>query len=417
MVTYEISILKLLVRFLLSHPFFCEVVLCTILKSRSLKSCVALVVFCFSLVVACINPVWADASYPDTSSAGFALYAGYNSLDPVAQSTPIYVPFSGSHTFAMVKPSQSFDTYISMYVPNIEPVSFDRTMVINIGFCAFKNDTVGRINRSDRDVDYYTGGSTKHTLYGGSTGGYVSPLSSIHGKSYCYRVTIPPNTTSFCTTTADDWRCTLGSDSLGFMLVSYGAFLVSSGDSSVVDLVESILAEVQQINFTTGDINSKLSSCLSTLNSILAQCKALNADTDTIITILNAVKSQLVSLNGKVDNIYTLLKDSLKNEADVIDQQSQQVGEQILQRVDSEQYWEDKNTENFNALDMGNWSFGDGVVGALPTVSKLFNGLWDSCGDVVLIFTFPLMLGLALVIIGRISRHSGKGGKSGGDSD
>lgn len=389
--------------------------MCTILKSRSLKACVVLVVFCFSLLLACIKPVWADAHYPDTSSPGFALYAGYNTLDPVAQSTPIYIPFSGSHTFDIMKPSQSVDAYIAMHVPNIEPVDFDRTMVINIGFCAFNNDKVGRINRSNRDVVYYTGSSTKHTLSGGSTGGYVSPISSLHGQSYCYRVTIPPNTTSFTTTTADDWRLTLGNNSLGFMLVSYGAFLVGSGDSSVVDTVESILAEVQQINATTGNMNTKLSSCLTVLNSILKECKALNADTDTIITILNAVKSQLVTLNGKVDDIYTLLKDALKTESAVVDQKSQQLGDQIMQRVDSEQYWSDKNTETFNALDMGNFTFGDGVVGALPTVGNLFKSLWDSFGDVTLIFSFPLMLGVALVIVGRISRTAGKGSKKGGD--
>lgn len=389
--------------------------MCTYLKSRSLKACVVLVVFFCSLLLACIRPVWADASYPDTSAAGFALYAGYNTLDPVAQTTPIYVPFSGSHTFATMKPSQSVDSYIAMYVPNIEPVDYDRTLVVNIGFCAFNNDTVGRVNRSNRDVIYYTGGSTQYTLTGGSTGGYVSPISSIHGKSYCYRVTIPPNTTSFRTTTADDWRCSLGNNSLGFMLVSYGAFLVGSGDASVVDLVEAILAEVQQINSTTGDINTKLSSCLSALNSILSQCKALNADTDTIISILNAVKAQLVTLNGKVDNIYTLLKDSLKSESAAVDKKSQELGDQIMQRVDSEQYWSDKNTETYNALDMGNFTFGDGVVGALPTVGNLFKSLWDSFGDVTLIFIFPLMLGVALVIVGRISRTAGKGLKKGGD--
>ena len=252
-------------------------------------------------------------------------------------------------------------------------------------------------------------------MTGGSTGGYVSPISSLHGKSYSYRVTIPPNTTSFSTYTADDWRCTLGNNSLGFMLVSYGAFLVASGDSSVVDLVESILAEVQQINSTSSDINTKLSSCLTTLNSILKQCKALNADTDTIINILNAVKSELVALNGKVDNIYTLLKDSLKSESAAVDQKSQQLGDQIMQRVDSEQYWSDKNTETFNALDMGNFTFGDGVVGALPTVGNLFKSLWDSIGDVTLIFSFPLMLVVALVIVGGISRTAGGGSKKGGD--
>ena len=384
---------------------------------RSLKSCVVLVVFCFSLVIACISPACAETAFPDTSVPGFSVYAGYTSLDPIGQSTPIYVPFNGSHTFCIMHPTQTVTTSLNIHVPQIEPVSFPRTLVINIGFYTKGSNTVGRKDRANRDVIYYTGSSTQHTLAGGSTGGYVSPVSSNYGKSYCYRINVPANCTSFTTSTADNWLCTLKDNSLGFSLVSYGAFLVDSVNQDVIDVVEDILVQVQQINSNTGNINSKLATCLNTLNSILSQCQSLNADTDTIITILNAVKSQLVSLNGKVDNIYTLLKDSLKAESDAIDQKSQQVGEQILQRVDSEQYWEDKNTENFNALDMGNWTFGDGVVGALPTVSNLFKGLWDSCGDVVLIFTFPLMLGLALVIIGRISRHSGKGGKSGGDSD
>lgn len=386
-------------------------------NGRSLKSCVVLVVFCFSLVVACISPAWAETAFPDSSIPGFAVYAGYTSLDPIGQSTPIYVPFTGSHTFCIMHPTKSVTTSLNIHVPNIEPVSYERTLVINIGFYTKGNNTVGRVDRSNRDVIYYTGSATKQTLAGGSSGGYVSPVSSNYGKSYCYRIVVPANCTSFTTSTADNWLCTLNDNSLGFSLVSYGAYIVSSGDHSVVDLVESILAQVKKINTNTSNINKKLGTCLTTLNSVLSECQALNADTDTIITILNAVKSELVSLNGKVDNIYTLLKDSLKAESAAIDNKSQQVGEQILQRVDSEQYWEDKNTENFNALDMGNWSFGDGVVGALPTVSNLFKGLWDSCGEVVLIFTFPLMLGLALVIIGRISRHSGKGGKSGGDSD
>ena len=88
-----------------------------------------------------------------------------------------------------------------------------------------------------------------------------------------------------------------------------------------------------------------------------------------------------------------------------------------MQRVDSEQYWSDKNTENFTALDMGNWSFGDGVVGALPTVGNLFKSLWDSFGESTLIFVFPLMLGIALVIVGRLSRTAGKGSKKGGGDD
>lgn len=392
------------------------------LKGRSLKSCVALVVFCCSLLLACISPAWADQSYPDTSAEGFALYAGGFQQEPVFQTKPCYVPFSGSHTFTILHPPQNTTAPIRIAVPQIEPVDYNRTLVINIGYACSGGTSSGvndakRTNRSNRDVEYYTGGSTKHILAGGSTGGYVSPISSYNGQSYNYRISVPPNCTSFWTNTADDWILQVYDPSPGFMLVSYGAFLVGSGDASVVDLVESILAEVQQINATTGDMNSKLSSCLNALNAILAQCKALNADTDTIITILNAVKSQLVTLNGKVDSIYTLLKDALKEESAAVDKKAQETGEQIMQRVDSEQYWSDKNTENFDALDMGNWKFSDGVVGALPTVGNLFKSLWDSIGDATLIFIFPLMLGISLVIVGRVSRTAGKGAKKGGGDD
>lgn len=185
-------------------------------------------------------------------------------------------------------------------------------------------------------------------------------------------------------------------------------YVVHSADESVVEQVNAILEEVRKVN-------GNLTSALSVLNQILAECQKIHADNLNIISILGLCRDQLVSLNGKVDSIYTLLKDSLASESAVVDSKSEQLAGQIMQRVDSEQYWGDKNTETFNALDMNNFTFGDGVVGALPTVGNLFKSLWDSFGDVTLIFTFPLMLGIALVIIGRISRTSGKGSKKGGD--
>ena len=186
------------------------------------------------------------------------------------------------------------------------------------------------------------------------------------------------------------------------------AYVVNSVDESVVQEVHSILEEVKKVN-------GNLISAISVLNQILVECQKIHADTLNIISLLGLCRDQLVYLNGKVDSIYMLLKDSLASESAAVDTKSEQLAGQIMQRVDSEQYWADKNTETFNALDMDNFTFGDGVVGALPTVGNLFKSLWDSLGDVTLIFTFPLMLGIALVIVGRISRTSGKGSKKGGD--
>lgn len=385
------------------------------LKGRSLKSCVALVVFCCSLVVACISPAWAATTSGDPDS--FAVYASFSGgPEPATGSSPCVLPASGHHLFYSWKPDsgKSLSLRPFVHVPEIIPVDYDRTFVLDLGFQGVPLTVTSETVYNYANVKWY-GSSYQQQTY--SKGAWVSFENKLtpNGLTQFYRCIIPATATGFTFTTPNRFNFTTNGNSVG--LVSFGGYVVDTDNQDVVDVVADILAQVQQINSTTGDINTKLSSCLTALNSILAQCKALNADTDTIITILNAVKSQLVTLNGKVDNIYTLLKDSLKSESAAVDKKAQETGEQIMQRVDSEQYWSDKNTENFDALDMGNWSFGTGVVGTLPTVSNLFKGLWDSFGEGVLLFTFPLMLGLALVIVGRISRHSGNGSKKGGGDD
>lgn len=385
------------------------------LKGRSLKSCVVLVVFCCSLVVACISPAFAATTSGSPDS--FGVYSSFSG-GPVAPfgSSPCIVPSSGHHVFVSFTPKSGTSLAIrpEIVVPEIIPRNFRRTLLINIGFQGEGLTVTSEKVYNYSNVTWYASSNDKQTYADGCWTPYNSQLTP-NGLTLFVKCAIPANATSFRAVVPTKFKMTANGKAIG--LVSFGGYVVDSDDQSVVDVVHDILTQVISINSNTSDLVSLTSSTLTALNLILDQCRALNADTDTIISILNSVKSQLVTLNGRVDNIYTLLKDSLKAESAAIDNKSQQVGEQILQRIDSEQFWEDKNTENFNALDMGNWTFGDGVVGALPTVSNLFKGLWDSCGEVVLIFTFPLMLGLALVIIGRISRHSGKGGKTGGDSD
>ena len=387
--------------------------LCTILKSRSLKSCVALVVFCCSLVLACISPAWADTTSGDSNS--FAVYAAFSgTTNGPLGSAPLVVPASGHHVFCPAGSKQDFVFKIRpiITIPEIVPVDFNRTLVLNLGFQGGGYNCTSENLYNFANVRWYASSYQQQTYQKGAWVAYDSMVTP-SGLTKFYKIIIPATATSLEFTTPNQFIYTGNGNAMA--LVSFGGYVVDSDNQDLVDVVSDILTQVQHINSTTGDINSKLSSCLSVLNSILTQCKDLNADTDTIITVLNAVKSQLVTLNGKVDNIYTLLKDSLKAESAAVDKKSQQLGDQIMQRVDSEQFWADKNTETFNALDMGNFTFGDGVVGALPTVGNLFKSLWDSFGEFTLIFTFPLMLGLALVIVGRISRTSGKGSKKGGD--
>lgn len=379
-------------------------VLCTISNGRFLKSCVLLVVFCFSLVVVCINPAWAETTSGDPDS--FAVYAGYPSIDEVYQSSAVVVPFFGHHTFSSLSPSSTVSNIpINISVPDLIPASYARTLVLDIGFAGLPDISIDGYLGS-KPVTYFSSSVHSQVLSGGCVSMYENGTTDVHGYTVTHHITIPANCTAFETESAVTWRIRGDSSSVG--LVSYGGYVVSSSEPNLVDLVKNILSRVKKID---GNVKSSLTA----LNQILVQCQGIKADTSTIASVLQLVSDNIIALNGKVDSIYTLLKDSLANESAAVDQKSMKLGGEIMQRVDSEQYWSDKNTETFNALDLGNFTFGDGVVSALPVVGNLFKGLWDSFGDATLIITFPLMLGVALVIVGRISRSSGKGSKKGGD--
>lgn len=368
-----------------------------------------MVVFSFSLVVVCISPVWADTTSGDPDS--FAVYCSYSgATEGTFASNPLIVPASGSHVCMPISNTEgvSFRIVPMFSIPELVPVSYARTLVLNLGVQAIGIEpTVDHSGGIYSSVTFYKGSSSPNTLSNGCQVAFYDKVSVI-GQQLFYKITIPANATGLLCTSSVAFQFVGSGKSCG--LISFGGYVIASADHDIVNLVQSILAEVKKTN-------GNLTSALSVLNQLLVQCESIKADTSTISSILQLVSNNIVSLNGKVDDIYKLLKDSLATESQALDQKSENVAGQIMQRVDSEQFWSDKNTENFTALDMGNWTFGDGVVGALPTVGNLFKSLWDSIGDATLIFVFPLMLGIALVIVGRLSRTSGKGSKKGGGDD
>ena len=398
---------------------------CTILKKRSLKACVVLVVFSFSFLLSCISPAWASTtvgspSYEDAN--GMTIYAGIPSSDPIRQGQPISLPIFDVQGFGVVPAGFSGSYSYTFQSLEFQPFDYDVSLVL--GFTVISSPG-GDVTASIVDSSYNNLiGSNRYFRSGfGASDDGNSSLS----WSWVNSGTITSSQATFAPYNVLSYLIPAGINGIYFpsypkvwsslsvtgkdaLLSCVTAYVVHSGEQKVVDQVNAILDEVKKVN-------GNLTSALSVLNQILVQCQGIKADTSSIVSILGLCKDQLVTLNGKVNDIYTLLKDSLATETQALDQKSENVAGQIMQRVDSEQYWSDKNTENFTALDMGNWSFGDGVVGALPTVGNLFKSLWDSFGDATLIFVFPLMLGIALVIVGRLARTSGKGSKKGGGDD
>lgn len=350
-------------------------------------------------------------------------------MDPEIHGLPMAIPISGDFALKPLEFSPSSNpgsTSTGMHFRSsvFEPFDYDVTLVMGYTFGWEPNGST-----PSADLNYSASQSTAMSSDGfhtslsdnipsvtapipyvdsSASGGVVwSPLSPYMFPYVIYEYSIRAGTNQFYIDSLlySNWSVSEPTTFCGTVMTAY---LIHSADSDVVKQVNAILDEVKKVN-------GNLTSALSVLNQILVQCQGIKADTSSIVSILQLVSDNVASMNVKVNNIYKLLKDSLKNESASVDQKSVQLAGEIMQRVDSEQYWSDKNTETFNALDLGNFTFGDGVVSALPVVGNLFKGLWDSFGDATLILTFPLMLGVALVIVGRISRSSGKGSKKGGD--
>lgn len=441
------------------------------LKGRSLRACVALVAFCFSLLLVSIRPAAAD----DTSDYLLGTWywdfgasrSDWPQLNGVYQSDTTMtsygvnaMPFNGKNlgggdsltdyvVGSLVSKRFSWANPITFY-PDIvlsstfqAPQVSDAKLHMLVKFGAGYH--INSISKLDSPVHgfwyvgsqpYYDDNYAKVTYIGSSAWPsglnlrYQEPGSSSstnvfadYTSGYCYRVDFdaPARYPSgsyaitglglWCENWCSQYKSVAGAiESMGLM-VGYLVCWADTGVAAIDDAITNILTHVAKIDGNVQNI-------YTTLKSLLAVAKEIGIDTDTMVKLLTTINSNAALLQSDVSGIYELLKTALADESAELDNKSQQAAESIMQRTDSEQYWSDKNQDNFNALNIDNFSFGDGVVSALGTVGGLFSGLWDALGDGVIVYTFPLMLGVALVLVGRLARSSGKGhnkSDSGGD--
>ena len=162
-------------------------------------------------------------------------------------------------------------------------------------------------------------------------------------------------------------------------------------------------------------IDGKMDTVHATLLQIVDQLTELNKDTDTIINLLTSIDTHLTNVDKTTTDIYDLLRETLTDESTELTNASKSAAETIMQQENSEQYWTD--TDAFQKIDITNFSFSASVLSGLKLVGGIFSNIWNTLDDVSIIYIFPLILGIALVVIGRIERSGGKGKKKkGGDS-
>lgn len=89
----------------------------------------------------------------------------------------------------------------------------------------------------------------------------------------------------------------------------------------------------------------------------------------------------------------------------------------INQQDALESQWTGSMTENFNNLSLADFAFPVGAVNAFSLISGIFTDLWNAMGDFRIAYVFPLMLGIVLLLVGRLSRTSVKRSSDRGEDD
>lgn len=360
------------------------------LKRLSAVFATLLVIFCVSLA-----PVYGDvASVEDASD--LYLYCQIPTYDALTQTAAYPVPHSKIEICKTVGPGDGavdfrFGLLSSLFKPlttsGLRPTVYFAYAVVSgegVSQPAYLSN-VSSVSGTAYNEKGASIGNITQTLVSQMEGG------STHTRVAICRITLPHNTARFevpITNTSPGFRLYPNSNGIGFAF----AYTLNTDDDKV----------------------------LSYLDQILTHCANMDADLDTVIELLRSVTQYLNNLALTTDDIaqnvhgiYDLLKNALSEESAAVSQNAQQVGDQIMMQTDGESYWKDKNSENFNSLDIGNFSFDSGIINALSAVGKWFSNLWKSLGPVTIIFTFPLVLGISLVVVGRVSRSDGKGAKSG----
>lgn len=124
-----------------------------------------------------------------------------------------------------------------------------------------------------------------------------------------------------------------------------------------------------------------------------------------------AIREDILSADPKA------LAISFLDGQEVINAQNDKTKSDINKHEEYESQWTGSMTENFNALGFSDFSWSDSLVSGFSLFSGIFMDIWRALGGATILFTFPLLLGIALLLVGRISRSGGRSGsgKGGGD--
>lgn len=340
------------------------------------------------------------------------LYINTIDADPLYQSLPVHVNGNGENHIITSRGTAVSRVPLKVISNYYEPRTYDRTIFLSAGLVSTSEAWFNNVSdyvESSRPTVYFSDSrlDDQKTLseypYGVEKGNNIYNIMTTHGEMFNFVITVPAysncikfETTPYVVFSADP----------SWTISSFGAYIVDTAEPGALNAI-------QQLIVNTASIDANVGRMVEAINLILEQMRALNADTDTIITLLNSLVdlnerelTQLENISTSVDAIYYFLTQALKDEADELSQEAENVAGAIQNNGQAEEYYQTSMQGSYDSLDLDNFTFG-GITGGMELVGRIFSDIWAAFGEYNVLFTYPLILGIALLVIGRLSKTGG----------
>lgn len=219
------------------------------------------------------------------------------------------------------------------------------------------------------------------------------------------------------------WSYYISNDD-GTAIDSYQGFIACptislSPQSEYSEQMGGILSALLSID---GKLESYLPQFISALNNIVSELQAVGADTALIVEYLGDLaehiyEGQYEALLGileyckntsqTVDAIYYMLTEGMRDSAESLSMAADNAWRAVDNERESSSFYQAQMEYNFDSVGLDEFSF-DNYSSGVEFVGATMSSIWEAFGSASIIFSFPLVLGLALLVVGRIPKGQRK---------
>lgn len=185
--------------------------------------------------------------------------------------------------------------------------------------------------------------------------------------------------------------------------------ILSSYYGDIVSLLNRLYSRLGDLETAANLANTYLQSIVSHITSLDSTVNNIHGLISTYLHFLQDIASSAASIDTELKQFHTDFIDRLDQIIAAINSESPDISDPTdgaQGAIDNfeqlEQGYISSMTDSFNSIDFGT-TFDGGFVDGLTLYTNLFMEFWDALGVYAILYTIPLVLGLMLLIVGRVS--------------